>query len=292
MREGIVIKAYGGFYYVQSEAQVCECVLRGRLRLKQQQVLVGDRVEFKITGRKSGVIENILPRRTVLVRPPVANVDQAVVVFAMREPHPSPLLLDRILIQAQAAGVVPVICFNKADLGGQEAAELIPLYRKAGYQVLVTSAKDGTGLSRLREVFRTGVSVLAGPSGVGKSSLLNALEPGLSLKTREVSAKIGRGRHTTRHVELLSLAGGGLVADTPGFSSIYLPPLERSELAYFFPEFGKFMPDCQFPGCLHHKEPGCAVKKAVEELKISPLRYNNYLEFLQEVIEQEKRKYD
>lgn len=292
MREGVVIKAHGGFYYVQSKVDVYKCVLRGRFRLRDQQVLVGDQVKYEVTGAKSGVIENILPRRTVLIRPLVANVDQAVVVFAVRNPDPLPLLLDRLLIQIQAAHVTPFICFNKADLNRKGVVELISVYQKASYRVLVTSAKDGTGLADLREVLRVGISVLAGPSGVGKSSLLNALEPGLSLKTREVSARIKRGRHTTRHVELLSLTNGGLVVDTPGFSNLFLPSLGRAELAYFFREFRDDLLSCQFTGCLHYREPGCAVKKAVEEFKISSLRYNNYIKLLNEVIEQEKRKYD
>ncbi|MEW6275780.1 MAG: ribosome small subunit-dependent GTPase A [Bacillota bacterium] len=292
MREGIVIKAYGGFYYVKSGNEICKCVLRGRFRRQGQQVLVGDQVKFRVTEAKSGVIEEVLPRRNVLVRPLVANVEQAILVFAMRDPDPSPFLLDRLLIQARAAQVTPFICFNKADLGGKEAAELISVYQQAGYPVLVTSAKDKTGLGGLRKILSAGVTVLAGPSGTGKSSLLNALEPGLSLKTREVSTRIRRGRHTTRHVELLTLTGGGLVVDTPGFSSLHLPLMERTELAYFFPEFREYIPECQFTGCLHYKEPGCAVKQAVADLKISPLRYENYLKFLNEVIEQEKRKYD
>lgn len=292
MRTGIVIKAAGGFYYVRSEADVYVCVGRGRLRRQGWQVLVGDYVAWTVTGSQSGVIENVLPRRNVLVRPPVANVDRAILVFAWRDPHPVPLLLDRLLIQVQAERITPVICLNKVDLGGEEAAGLLPVYRRAGYPVLVTSAQDGTGLPGLRAVLHTGVSVLAGPSGTGKSSLLNALEPGLSLKTQEVSARVGRGRHTTRHVELLSLTGGGFVVDTPGFSSLVLPPLEREELASFYPEFHEYVPHCQFTGCLHFKEPGCAVKKAVEQRKISPLRYNNYLKLLDEVIKQEKGKYD
>jgi len=292
VRAGVVIKASGGFYYVRSEAAVYACVLRGRLRRQGQQVLVGDEVEYTTTGAQSGVIENVLPRRSRLIRPPVANVDRAILVFAVRDPHPNPLLIDRLLIQAGAAGVIPVLCINKADLGAEKAAGLTSIYRPVGYAVLVTSAKTGAGLDALREVLRTGVSVFAGPSGAGKSSLLNALEPGLGLKTQAVSAKIGRGRHTTRHVELLPLTGGGLVVDTPGFSSLALPPLERTELARFFPEFQAYLPDCRFTGCLHDQEPGCAVKEAVAAGKISRLRYENYLKLLHEVIEQEKRKYD
>lgn len=293
MRTGVVVKAAGGFYYVRSETGgTCACVLRGRLRRQGRPVLVGDAVEYTATGAQSGVIETVLPRRSKLVRPPVANVDRAVLVFAVREPHPDPALIDRLLIQAGAAGVSPMLCLNKADLGTEKTAGLISIYRAAGYPVLVTSAKTGAGLDALQEILRAGVSVFAGPSGTGKSSLLNALEPGLALKTQAVSAKIGRGRHTTRHAELLPLTGGGLVVDTPGFSSLVLPPLERAELASFFPEFLADVPDCRFAGCLHAKEPGCAVKRAVKGGKISRLRYESYLKFLDEITEQEKRKYD
>ncbi|MGQ9825279.1 MAG: ribosome small subunit-dependent GTPase A [Desulfotomaculales bacterium] len=293
MPSGIVVKAYGGFCYVQAgDGPVLKCLLRGRLR-SLGQVLVGDRVTYSLAGTGNGVVEKVQERKNVLRRPPVANVDRAIVVFAWRDPRPSPLLLDRILIQVQTADITPVICFNKSDLGGEETEELIEVYRKAGYQVLATSAKEGTGLTAFREVLRAGVSVLAGPSGVGKSTLLNALEPGLSLKTGEVSARIGRGRHTTRHVELLPLSGGGWVADTPGFTSLQLPPLVREELSYFYPEFQKYMASCQFTGCLHHKEPGCAVKRAVfEEMVIDFRRYENYLKLLAEVVEQEKKRYD
>ncbi|MGB9846110.1 MAG: ribosome small subunit-dependent GTPase A [Desulfotomaculales bacterium] len=246
MPSGIVVKAYGGFCYVQAgDGPVLKCLLRGRLR-SLGQVLVGDRVIYSLAGTRSGVVEKVQERKNVLKRPPVANVDRAIVVFAWRDPRPSPLLLDRILIQVQAADITPVICFNKSDLGGGETEELIEVYRKAGYQVLATSAKEGTGLAAFREVLRSGVSVLAGPSGVGKSTLLNALEPGLSLKTGEVSARLQ-----------------------------------------------KYIPSCQFTGCLHHKEPGCAVKRAVfEEMVIDFRRYENYLKLLAEVVEQEKKRYD
>jgi len=292
VRQGVIIKAYGGFYYIKDEGKLFVCALRGRFRKKLSSILVGDAVEYEVTGEESGVIENILPRRTALTRPPVANVDKVIIVLAVREPEPNPALLDRILIQAQAARVAPFICFNKADLDNGNASELISVYRKAGYEVLITSVKNRTGLEKLKDILRTGTNVLAGSSGVGKSSLLNAIEPELSLKMSQVSSKIGRGRHTTRHVELLSLAGGGLVLDTPGFSSLILPPLTRTELSGFFPEFQNYEQDCRFAECLHYKEPDCSVKRAVQSSDISQLRYDNYIKFLLEIIEQEKRRYD
>jgi len=288
--QGVVVKAYGGFYYVRIGEKVWECVLRGLFRAGQQQVLVGDNVEFRKKDSRSGIIETVLPRRTVLMRPRVANVEKAVIVFATRDPRPNPLLLDRFLVQAEEAAIKPFICFNKIDLGTGEAEELVQIYKKAGYEVLATSAKEKNGIELLGKIVREGIAVLAGPSGAGKSSLLNALSPGLSLKTGEVSSKAGRGKHTTRHVELLSLAEGGLVVDTPGFSRLSLPAMRREELACFFPEFGVCVSCvCRFAGCLHFQEPGCAVKKAVEAEKISVARYSNYIRLLKEVIEQERR---
>lgn len=287
--EGIVIKGYSGFYYVRIGKDLWECSLRGRFRLEKQQVLVGDRVVVKQRHGLKGVIDKVLPRRTFLIRPPVANVERAVIIFAAMDPDPNLPLLDRFLLLAAAAGVEPVICFNKADLAKEKVQEMTGLYRKVGYHVFYTSAKQKVGLEDLQSVLNEGISVLAGPSGVGKSSLLNAIAPGLSLKTGEISQKLGRGKHTTRHVELLSLPSGGLVADTPGFSSLYLPKMKREELADFFPEFIKYMNGCRFNGCLHNQEPDCAVKNAVAQGDISEQRYNNYLMFLKEVIEQERR---
>lgn len=288
--QGVVVKAYGGFYYVRMEEKVWECVLRGLFRAGQQQVLVGDNVEFKKKDDRSGIIETILPRHTVLMRPRVANVEKAIIVFATRDPRPNPLLLDRFLVQAIDAAIKPFICFNKIDLGAGEAEELIQIYKKAGYEVLVTSAKEKNGIEQLGKIVREGISILAGPSGAGKSSLLNALSPGLSLKTGEVSFKAGRGKHTTRHVELLFLVEGGLVVDTPGFSRLSLPAIRREELAYFFPEFSVCVScGCQFTSCLHFQEPGCAIKRAVETEKISATRYHNYIRLLKEVIERERR---
>ncbi|MDQ0285773.1 ribosome biogenesis GTPase [Desulfofundulus luciae] len=289
LREGTVVKAYGGHYYVASGEEIHDCVLRGRFRREKKQVLVGDRVTFRLLPQGQGVIEEVHPRRTTLVRPPVANVDRALIVFAMKDPDPNTFLLDRFLIQAEHAGVGPAICFNKVDLGEDLSRDMIGAYRRAGYPVVCTSVLDGSGLDELRALLQGHITVLAGPSGVGKSSLLNAMVPGLNLKTGEISRKLGRGRHTTRHVELLCLPGGGLVADTPGFSSLYLPEMKREELGEFYPEFVARRDDCRFTGCLHFQEPDCAVKRAVEKGEISAFRYENYLQLLQEVMELERR---
>ncbi len=290
MLQGIVVRAYSGFYYVKADNEIWECRLRGKFRLTGQNVLAGDRVKVRETGKGTGVIEEVLPRATVLDRPPVANVDQVIITFACADPDPQTELLDRMLIQAEAAGLVPVICFNKMDLVDEKTvAELTGSYRNAGYTVLVTSAVHGIGVEDLRRRLKGLITVFAGPSGSGKSSLLNAIHPDFRLKTGKVSEKIGRGRHTTRYAELLELEPGSLVVDSPGFSSLYLPEIDKRHLAYMFPEFLPYLDNCKFNGCLHRAEPGCAVKCGVEEGTISRERYAHYLMFLEELIARERR---
>ncbi|MCL6476981.1 MAG: ribosome small subunit-dependent GTPase A [Peptococcaceae bacterium] len=288
MIDGVITKAYGGFYFVNDGKHLWRCTLRGVFRHRKVDVMVGDRVAVKPGNGKQGVVVEVYPRRNALVRPPVANVDRAVIVFAVRDPEPSLALLDRLLIHAGSAGIRPVICLNKVDLAAGSVPEITGPYAAAGYTVIKTSAINGTGIEDLRNIIKEGISVFAGPSGVGKSSLLNAVQPGLSLKTGEVGPKIKRGRHTTRHVELLPLGEGGLVADTPGFSSLFLPDVEREELAYFFPEMEKYVPECRFTGCLHRSEPDCAVKAAVNRNDIDGGRYERYLNILEELIERER----
>lgn len=286
---GVVLKATAGFYYVQLDDILWECSLRGKFRLDKTEVLVGDRVSIIPRHGRVGVIDKVYPRRNALLRPPVANVDQAVIIFAVREPDLAALLLDRLLVQAGYAGVEPVICLNKTDLSDGGHRETADIYSRAGYTVLETSSYKGTGIAELRALLKDKISVLAGPSGVGKSSLLNAVQPGFSLKTGEVGKKIKRGRHTTRHVELLPLEDGGLVADTPGFSQIFLPAIRREELSCYFPEIERYLGQCRFNGCLHASEPDCAVKEGVAKNMISPARYSNYLLFLDEIIKQERK---
>lgn len=289
MQEGTIIKGYSGFYYVRSGDCTFECSLRGRLRLQEQNFLPGDRVKFTPTSSSRGVIEAVLPRVTELTRPPVANVDQVVIIQALASPEPNLALLDRMLVLAEHVGLDPLVCLNKADLvTGGSVENMVATYQQAGYRVLLTSALTGTGVAELKQHLRGRISVFAGPSGVGKTSLLNAVQPGLSLKTGAVSRK-QRGRHTTRHVELLDLEGGGLVADTPGFSNLELPVMARKDLMYDFPEIGKRAHQCRFSSCLHIQEPGCAVKEAVAAGEVAPSRYNHYREFLEEVQAKEKR---
>ncbi|HBV99534.1 MAG: GTPase RsgA [Peptococcaceae bacterium BICA1-7] len=284
--KGVVTKAYGGFYYVGGGGETLQCTLRGVLKHRKVDVRVGDRVTV-LRSSGGAVVEEVFPRKNTLVRPPVANVDRMIMVFAVKDPDPSLILLDRFLIQSWHEEVEPVICFNKTDLLQEKEMNFINAYISAGYKVLLTSTRNGLGIQTLSELLLEGITVFAGPSGVGKSSLLNAVQPGLSLKTGEIGQKIKRGKHTTRHVELIPLENGGLVADTPGFSTLHLPEIEKENLCFYYPEMESFISGCRFTGCLHRSEPNCAVKEAVSGGKIDPGRYGRYLEILKELIERE-----
>lgn len=281
MEQGIILRGIGGIYDVQTEEGLLSCTLRGRLRLKDDRVLVGDRVEVSRDGNR-GVVEHILPRQSELIRPAIANVDQVVVVFAVQNPPLNRLLLDRILVQAELVYLPAIIVFNKGDLDPKGADDLQELYGAIPYPVLITSAAQGEGLQELKEILKGKISTLAGPSGAGKSSLLNALDANLKLETGEVSAKLQRGKHTTRSVQLLPLDFQGYVADTPGFSQLNLGSQPESELQHAFPEFRPLFGECRFRECLHRREPNCAVKEAVLAGTIAAGRYEHYLLLLQE----------
>ncbi len=290
IREGLIIKITGGYYYVKSGAEIWVCTLRGRFRQEKEKVLVGDRVQLKPAQTATGVIEKIFPRKNILFQPSIANINQVVVVFSLQEPEPNLYLLDRFLVQTELAKVKAVLCLNKIDLamsadrqGRQQLDNLIQIYGSLGYVILTTSAKIKQGLADLRNVLKNNTSILAGPSGVGKSSLLNALIPDLSLDTREISRKLKQGKHTTRYVGLIPLPDNGLVADSPGFSNLTLPDINQEELASCFVEIYKYQVNCKFSNCLHFAEPGCAVQEAVVEGKINPSRYHNYLLLLKEM---------
>lgn len=287
--EGLVIKHYSGFYYVAVGEEIYECRSRGRL--KKELVLSGDRVEVSLLDNGQGVIESVLPRSSELVRPTVANVDTVIVVVAQNNPPPSLWLLDRLLVLIAFQSLQPIIVLNKIDLDpAVDAEDLAPVYRSCGYQVIKTSTRDGEGLDEVIAAMQGRISVLAGQSGVGKSSLLNQVCPGLTLKTGEVSKKIGRGRHTTRHTELFPVPGGGWIADSPGFSVLDLPDgIDRERLAACFPEIEAESENCRFKDCHHDREPVCAVKEAMSEGKIAVFRYEHYLELLKEVQERERR---
>lgn len=284
MEQGIIVRGVGGVYDVRTDTGTVRCTLRGRLRLQDERVLVGDRVEITSKG-DAGVVENILPRITQLTRPPIANVEQAVVVFSVDNPPPILVLLDRILVNAHAAGVSSVIVLNKADLNLEKATKLAATYGSISYPTLITSAAKREGLDELRELLDGRVSTLAGPSGVGKSSLLNAIDSSFQLETGEVSGRLQRGRHTTRAVQLLPIGSRGLVADSPGFSQLTISHKTREELQYSFPEMHPYLGMCHFRGCLHHHEPRCAVKEAVHTGEIPSHRYDHYILFLQEIAE-------
>lgn len=265
------------------------CTLRGRFKKQRFSLLVGDEVEYLLDSAGKGVIEEILPRRSLLTRPPVANVDQVVLTFAAASPDINLQLVDRFLVLAEMSRLKTILCINKVDLANtDELTKICNLYQDIGYPVYLLSAKAGNGIIELKKVLYDKITVFAGPSGVGKSTILNALEPGLSLATGELSEKIKRGKHTTRFAQLLAISGGGLLVDTPGFSFTEFNELETTELTYYFSEFVKFSSQCKFNTCLHDKEPQCAVKQAVMNGTINKSRYASYLEILEEITSNRK----
>lgn len=290
---GTILRGVGGFYYVWDGQKQHECRARGRFRRDKVKPLVGDRVEFtpEIEGVKEsyGYIEELLPRSSELTRPPLANIDLIIAVVAAMAPSPDLLLLDKLLIGASEAGIEAAVCINKVDLSGAE--EVAAEYRPAGYEVFLISAATGEGIEAMRRRIAGHTAAFAGQSGVGKSSMINALEPDMALKTGEVS-RIERGRHTTRHSELLLLPGGGLLADTPGFSLLESGATDPLELKDHYPEFEPYEGHCRFDGCTHRSEPGCAVRRAADEGKISRGRLERYNSIFQERKEGWDRRYD
>ena len=276
-RNGLVLKCIGGFYYVEAADAVYECRARGIFRKREMTPLAGDHVRFTPQEGGTGSLDAVESRRNFLVRPPVANVDCLLVVAAVTDPAPHLLVLDKMIAIAEYKGIEPVVVVNKCDLGSAQALEQI--YRKAGLQVIALSAGKGQGIDELRTHIAGKVSVLTGNSGVGKSSLLNRIDPALQLETGEISRKLGRGRHTTRVACLYPLAGGGYIVDTPGFSSLDMEKAERipkEELAGCFREFGALAGRCKYASCTHVKEDGCAVLAAVERGAIAPSRQESY----------------
>ena len=277
MAQGRIFKALSGFYYVDDGSSLTACRGRGRLRRQKVTPLVGDLVRFTPQGDGTGALEEVLPRKNAFYRPAVANIDQLVIIASQATPVTDPFLIDRVAAIAESRGCQCVICVNKCDLTPGDG--LAAVYRKAGFPALQVSAETGEGIDSLRQLLAGKVSAFTGNSGVGKSSILNALEPEMALSTGEVSEKLGRGRHTTRHVELFRLSCGGVAADTPGFSSFDVDRMElmrREELARCFREFAPYLGKCRFPDCAHMKEKGCAVRAAVEAGEISPSRYESY----------------
>lgn len=290
MVDGIIIKGIAGFYYVNTPDGVIECKARGLFKKKKITPLVGDRVSISLseeTGK--GMIEKIEKRKVEMIRPAVANVDQAVIVVAIKDPAPNMILLDKLTILAAVTGLSVVICFNKVDIDdAKEVEELSAIYKGAGFDVVVSSAKTEQGIEVIKEYLTGKISVFAGASGVGKSSLLNEIKEGLALQTGEVSEKIRRGKHTTRHSELIKLDFDGWVVDTPGFTSLDLANVEADELKDYFIEFEDCAPSCKFNNCLHINEPDCEVKRRLAEGKIQATRYKSYLYLYNEIKDAKK----
>lgn len=289
------MKGIAGFYYVDTgESGTYECKAKGIFRKEKIKPLVGDYVEIEIVDdkEKEGVIEAILPRKNQLIRPASSNIDQALIIFAMENPRPSFSLLDRFLIMMEQQEIPVVICFNKKDLAEEEELNLLcNTYSSCSYQVLTTSALNEEGIEPIRRVMKGKTTVVAGPSGVGKSTITNLLQGEIEMETGDISRKLKRGKHTTRHAQLIRIDEDSFLMDTPGFSALDVRDIEKEELRLYFPEFTSYEGSCRFQGCVHVSEPDCSVRQAVEEEKISRIRYNNYVELYQDLKEREKRRY-
>lgn len=290
--QGKIIRGVGGFYYVDAaDGNVYECRAKGIFRKNKIKPLVGDNVEISVLDEtaRTGNVDALLPRRNALIRPAVANVDQALVVFAAASPKPNLNLLDRFLISMQQQDIPVIICFNKMDIASDECAKALEeTYRGSGYRICFASVARREGIEELQALLEGKTTVAAGPSGVGKSSLTNELQPDIRMEVGEIS-RIERGRHTTRHTELIVLRRNTYFLDTPGFSSLYLQGIEYGELRDYFHEFLQYEPYCRFQGCMHLSEPDCAVKEALAKGRISQSRYENYVQLAQEL--RDKKKY-
>ena len=291
--QGKIVKGIAGFYYVHvPEKGIYECKAKGIFRKDNQKPLVGDDVEIQILDEEKmvGNIDRLLPRKSEIIRPAVANIDQALVIFAIVKPQPNFNLLDRFLIMMHQQNIPCIICFNKADLDAEHTgADYEAVYQKCGYETLCVSAKEGVGVDTLRRILEGKTTTVAGPSGVGKSSLINCLQSDIIMETGDISRKIERGRHTTRHSEIIPLKSNTYILDTPGFSSLGLFDMEKEDLAQFYPEFAIHEKYCRFGSCSHISEPVCGVKEALADGEISPVRYENYKLLYEEL--KGRRKY-
>lgn len=285
MIQGTIIKGIGGFYYIKTDDSIYSCRARGKFRKESLTPIVGDMVRIEVTDseKKEGYVTEILPRKNELFRPQVSNIDLLLITFATESPEPSTELVDKLTVTAAAKNIPCAVCINKCDLNPKKAEEYANIYQAAGYAVLCVSAETGKNLEELRALLCGKTTALAGNSGVGKSSLLNALGESFSLKTGDVSDKIRRGKHTTRHTELFPLSFGGFVFDTPGFGSYELENISYKDLPGLFPEINAHEGGCRFTGCSHIKEPDCSVKAALSEGKIPQSRYDSYCELYQEL---------
>lgn len=284
MLSGVITKGIGGFYYVDTVDRIYECRARGRFRKENIVPMVGDRVDIDIDDRtKQGYVINIHDRKNQMQRPVVANIDQVIIVFAAKKPDINISLLQKFLVYGESVRLKIIVCINKIDLDeSNEMKPIIAMLSSVPYDFICTSVLKAIGINELKEKLKDNISVFAGPSGAGKSSLLNSISPGLFLKTGDLSRKTDRGTHTTRHAELIKLDSGGLVVDTPGFTSFELVDIDEMELQYLFPEFQSHL-NCRFPSCKHYKEPECGVKEAVDAGIIDSIRYEHYIQILSEI---------
>lgn len=292
MLQGKIIKGIAGFYYVICEHNIIyECKAKGIFRKDKLKPLVGDNVEIDVISEndKTGNIVQILPRFNALIRPAVANIDMALVIFAIKKPNPNLNLLDRFLIMMEKQNIETVICFNKSDLANdEELSYIMDCYKNSGYKVICFSAKEQTGIEEIKKLMHNKTTTVAGPSGVGKSTFINSLLPEDAMETGEISDKIDRGKHTTRHSQLIAIDENTYIMDTPGFSSLFIDEMSYDELKDYYPEFVKYEDECRFTGCMHLREPDCAVKKALSDNLISKVRYENY-ELLVDELKNRKR---
>lgn len=293
--QGKIIKGIAGFYYVYAEdGNTYECRAKGIFRKDKFKPLVGDNVDITVLDEKEleGSVTEIHKRKNSLIRPAVANVDQALVIFALSRPTPNLPLLDRFLIMMKQKEIPTIICFNKSDMVSEEEREHFrQIYQDCGSKLLFISAKKGEGTDAVRDCLRGHMTTVAGPSGVGKSTLINHLVPEAEMETGKISEKADRGKHTTRHSELFRLEKDSYILDTPGFTALEPEAMEKEELRFCFPEFDPYEGSCKFQGCIHDREPGCAVKEAVEDGKISKERYESYISFFRELKDRERRRY-
>lgn len=291
MEKGIILKGIASFYYVSYRGKVYECKARGKIKNQKMTPLVGDYVRIEILDEKTlkGSIEEIFERQVELLRPAVANVEQAIIVFAAKSPDPNLNLIDKMTVLAEYSDLDIVLCMNKCDLDrNNDFEKYLDIYSSAGYPIVRTSTHTNEGIEELRHLLKGKINVFAGPSGVGKSSLLNAIQEGLALQTGVVSEKIGRGKHTTRYSELIQLEKGGWVVDTPGFTSLELDFIDRYELGDLFPDFNRGF-ECRFHNCMHLNEPDCAIKKAVDEGQVRASRYESYKQFMESISNHTRR---
>ena len=278
MKSGIIVKGIGGFYYVKTDDGIIECRAQGKFRNKSLKPMIGDKVDILISDDGTGSVTNIYDRKNEFIRPPVANVDQLILVVAAKNPEPDLMFIDKMTVIANHKNVDLILCINKMDIGDDETIRIKSIYEDARFKVIETSATHGVGIDDVKEYLSGKITAFAGFSGVGKSTILNAITDA-NAETGEISKKLKRGKHTTRHVELFDHGENSYIMDTPGFSMLDLPYIKASELENYFPEFAMHIGTCKFAGCTHTSEPGCSIKEAVDVGDINIERYNHYVEF-------------